>query len=93
MNAASGATLTAANAVVLSVLLDFDAVAAMLGRRADGSTRQFVTRLVKRGHWPAPIQLQPNGRIFWRRAEVDHFLATRPRVKYAKDQTSQGDAS
>jgi predicted DNA-binding transcriptional regulator AlpA len=77
--------MTAEAGVVLSVLLDFDAVAAIIGRKADSSTRTYIHRLVKRGDWPAPIQLTPNGRIFWRRSEVEEHIATRPRVKYAPE--------
>ncbi len=74
MDASTGATL--------STLIDFEGVAAILGRPADKSLRLYLWRGARSGAMPAPIQLSP-GRIAWRRSSWISFIESRPTVKYA----------
>lgn len=74
--------MSAETLAVLSVLLDFDGVAAILGRSADKSLRLYLWRGARSGTMPAPIQLSP-ARIAWRRSEWESHLANLPRAKYA----------
>lgn len=41
-------------------------------------------RLVKRGDLPAPMRLSP-GAVAWRRAEIETWLASRPRTNSCAD--------
>jgi prophage regulatory protein len=41
-------------------------------------------RRVRKGTFPAPVQLGPNS-IGWYEDEIEHWLAERPRVHYAPD--------
>jgi predicted DNA-binding transcriptional regulator AlpA len=61
---------------LVSVLLDFPAVAALLGRPANGTTRTWLGR--HRG-FPQPRQASPN-RIFWMRSEVEAWITSLPPV-------------
>lgn len=55
---------TPGETTMVSALLDFEAVAAILGRRADGSTRTYLGRLEGDGMFPSRRQASPN-RVFW----------------------------
>jgi predicted DNA-binding transcriptional regulator AlpA len=65
-----------------SHLLDFSATAALIGRKANRSTRLYFWRGVKAGTFPAPLMLS-RARISWRRSELEAWIASRPRVRYA----------
>ena len=68
----------------LPTLIDFRAVATLIGRGADRTSRVYLWRAVKAGTFPAPIKVSEN-RIAWRRSEVEGWVASRPRVNYSLD--------
>ncbi len=49
---------------------------------SERAARVFFWRLIRKGKFPAPLQLSSN-RIVWRSDEVEAWLASRPRVRYA----------
>jgi prophage regulatory protein len=49
--------------------------------RAVGRSRVQLWRDVREGRFPEPIQLGPNS-VGWHRAEVEEWLASRPRRTY-----------
>jgi predicted DNA-binding transcriptional regulator AlpA len=65
-------------------LVQFPETAGLVGREANQVTRLYLLRQIKAGTFPAPLQLSP-GRIAWRRSEVEAWIASRPRVKYAAE--------
>ena len=64
------------------MLIDFTAVAIIIGRRPDRATRLFLWRLMRRGAFPAALKVS-EARIAWSRTEVEEWIASRPRVNYA----------
>lgn len=68
----------------LPALIDFRAVAALIGREADRASRLYLWRAAKAGTFPAPIK-GSESRIAWRRSEVEEWVASRPRVNYSND--------
>ena len=51
-------------------------------RERTGLSRVQRWRRVRKGTFPAPVQLGPNS-IGWYEDEVEAFIANRPRVSYA----------
>lgn len=76
----------------LMLFLGFEAVAERIGRKPNKSTRLYLWRAVKAGHFPAPVQLSP-GRIAWNSVFVDRWAESRPPVNYAPRTKEAGDAA
>jgi predicted DNA-binding transcriptional regulator AlpA len=55
--------------------------------RLSGKSRVQLWRDVRAGRFPAPIELGPNA-IGWFRAEIDEWLASRPRRTYASSKAA-----
>lgn len=72
----------------LPVLIDFRAVAALIGRGADRTLRLYLWRGARAGTFPAPIKVSEN-RIAWRRSEVEAWIASRPQVNYSQDRDDE----
>lgn len=66
-------------------LLDFGSVCDRVGRERGRPARLAFWRGAKSGTFPAPVKAHPGGsRIFWRRDEIERWIADRPRAIYAK---------
>ena len=61
--------------------------ARLAAEKGIGYTPEHLRRLVKAGKFPAPIQLGA-GRVGFLERDIDHWLATRPRVKPEVAETS-----
>jgi prophage regulatory protein len=44
-------------------------------------TRQHIARMERAGRFPKRVQLAPGGRVCWHQAEIEDWLASRPRVE------------
>lgn len=68
---------------VESALMDFRAVSAVIGRRADQATRLFLWRAARDGSFPSPVRLG-KARIMWRRGDIEAAIAALTPVAYGR---------
>lgn len=68
----------------------FKEIARMAGREPNRTTRVYFYRLMRRGAFPAAIQVSDN-RIAWDRAAVLRWMASRPAVRYASGSSGPGN--
>jgi len=66
-----------------SELITFRGFTTMLGLDTSRNSRLFLWRAARHGRCPAPLKL--GTKVFWRRAEVEAWLAKLPKAKYAAE--------